>query len=123
MRGITLIFSICAAASLIPVHAEDDAIHGTEGTAVNNPHIDIARVKPMDLTAPAFRLGEGQVDLTRACLGPLALAVLGRRRPTLRFLAIHLLNAMERGERTRRRGDRVIRHAFSVVLGLAVATR
>ena len=42
------------------------ATHGIEGTAVSNPHIDIARVKPIDLTAPAFRLGEGQVDLTRA---------------------------------------------------------
>ncbi len=66
MRGITLIFGICAAASLVPVHAQDDAKHGIEGTAVSNPHIDIARVKPIDLTAPAFRLGEGQVDLTRA---------------------------------------------------------
>ena len=66
MRGITLIFGICAAASLVPVHAQDDAIHGIEGTAVSNPHIDIARVKPIDLTALAFRLGEGQVDLTRA---------------------------------------------------------
>ena len=61
MRGITLIFGICAAASLVPVLAQDDAIHG-----ISNPHIDIARVKPIDLTAPAFRLGEGQVDLTRA---------------------------------------------------------
>src|SRR6185295_6629289 len=66
MRGITLIFGICAAASLVPVHAQDDAKHGIEGTAVSNPHIDIARVKPIDLTAPAFRLGEGQVDLARA---------------------------------------------------------
>ena len=48
MRGITLIFGICAAASLVPVHAQDDAIHGIEGTAVSNPHIDIARVKPID---------------------------------------------------------------------------
>ena len=66
MRGITLIFGICAAASLVPVHAQDDAIHGIAGTAVSNPHIDIARVKPIDLTAPAFRLGGGQVDLARA---------------------------------------------------------
>jgi hypothetical protein len=59
MRGITLIFGICAAASLVAVHAQD-AIHGIEGTgAVSNSHIDIARVKPIDLTAPAFRLGEG----------------------------------------------------------------
>ena len=65
MRGITLIFGICAAASLVPVHAQDDAKHGIEGTAVSNPHIDIARVKPIDLTAPAFRLGD-QVDLARA---------------------------------------------------------
>jgi hypothetical protein len=66
MRGITLIFGICAAASLVPAHAEDDAIHGFEGIAVSNPFIDIAHVKPIDPTAPAFRLGEGQVDLTRA---------------------------------------------------------
>jgi hypothetical protein len=66
MRSIALIFVICAAASLAPVHAQDDAIHGFEGTAVGNPHIDIARVKPVDPTAPAFRLGEGQVDLTKA---------------------------------------------------------
>ena len=66
MKGIMLIFSICAAASLVPVYAKDDAIHRIEGTAVSNPHIDIARVKPIDLTAPAFRLGEGQVDLTTA---------------------------------------------------------
>ena len=66
MRGIVLIFGICAAAWSVPVHAEDDAIHGFEGTAVSNPHIDIARVKPVDPTTPSFRLGEGQVDLTKA---------------------------------------------------------
>ncbi len=52
MRGITLIFGICAAASLVPVHAQDDAKHGIEKTAVSNPHIDIARVKPSDLSGP-----------------------------------------------------------------------
>jgi hypothetical protein len=66
VKGITLIFGICAAASLVPVYAEDDAIHRIEGTALSNPRIDIVRVKPIDLTAPAFKLGEGQVDLTRA---------------------------------------------------------
>jgi hypothetical protein len=64
MRGITLIFGICAAASFVPVHAEDDGIHGIEGTAVSNPRIDIARIKPIDLTAPAFRLGEAHVEET-----------------------------------------------------------
>ena len=107
MRGITLIFGICAAASLVAVHAQDDAKHGIEGTAVSNPHIDIARVKPIDLTAPAFRLGQGQVDLARASdlSDPLASAGLGSHRPTLRFLAIHLMNGMERGERPSRPGD------------------
>ena len=66
MRSIAFIFGICAAASLVPVHARDDTIHGLEGTTVSNPHIDIARVKPVDPTTPAFRLGEGQVDLTKA---------------------------------------------------------
>jgi hypothetical protein len=66
MRSIALIFGICAAASLVPTHAQDDAIHGSEGTAVSNPHIDIARVRPVDPSTPAFRLGEGQVDLTKA---------------------------------------------------------
>ena len=57
---------------MLPLHSAfalediDEREHGIEGTAVSNPHIDIARVKPIDLTAPAFRLGEGQVDLTRA---------------------------------------------------------
>jgi hypothetical protein len=109
MKGITLIFGICAAASLVPVYAEDDAIHRIEGTALSNPHIDIVRVKPIDPTAPAFKLGEGQVDLTErlVCLDPVASAGLGRHRPTLRLMAIHLMNAMERGERPRRRGNRM----------------
>jgi hypothetical protein len=87
MRGITLIFGICAAASLVPVHAQDDAIHGIEGTAVSNPHIDIARVKPIDLTAPALRLGEGQVDLTRASdlSGPIGI---GGAWQTPRYVAL-----------------------------------
>ena len=87
MRGITLIFGICAAASLAPSHAEDDAIRGFEGTAISNPHIDIARVKPIDVTTPAFRLGEGQVDLTRASslFGPVGI---GGTWQTLPYVAL-----------------------------------
>jgi hypothetical protein len=83
MRSIALIFGICAAASLVPAHAQDDAIHGFEGTAVSNPHIDVARVKPVDPTTPAFRLGVGQVDLTKASSlsGPLGIGDAWRTPP------------------------------------------
>src|SRR6476660_9123828 len=95
MRGITLIFGICAAASLVPVHAQDDAKHGIEGTAVSNPHIDIARVKPLDLTALAFRLGEGQVDLTRASdlSGPIGIGGAWQTPP---YVALHSVHQMDR---------------------------
>jgi hypothetical protein len=69
MRGITLIFGICAAASLVPVHAQDDAKHGIEGTAVSNPHIDIARVKPIDLTAG---IAPAAVELAKEALPTLS---------------------------------------------------
>jgi hypothetical protein len=36
----------------------------TEGTTSTLPRIEMARVKPVDLTAPNFRLGNGRVALT-----------------------------------------------------------
>ena len=35
----------------------------TEATAATLPQIEVARVKPVDLTAPNFRLSDGRIGL------------------------------------------------------------
>ena len=55
---MALLAGAAVASMLAAAHAQDPATTGTTA-----PHIDIARVKPVDRMAPGLRLSDDRVDL------------------------------------------------------------
>src|SRR5262245_34950688 len=89
MRRTRLVLITLAAAALVCLHPEDITVYGTEGAAINDkPHIEMARVRPVDLTTPQFSLGDGQIDLMEGSSLSSSTGV-GSRWQTPPYIALH----------------------------------